>query len=249
MKNIVKKTISIGILSCTCFSSAFAESKLNISIGSDYVWRGNSQTKDSLTTTPANTNHNPAISLGIEHQSDKGFYYGAWTSNIKNQGDDIEIDLYAGYSDKTSDEKYGYDLGLITYIFPGTETNFTEAYANTSLLQDTIQVGVNVIIHADERIVNVPISEASLINDDTIAQAGDTYTHLKTNSTFGPFDFTSLIALNNAHDSYLHSQTAFAYDIPDKSGTITFAYDTISGGSATISGKTISLVWNKSFDF
>ena len=84
----------------------------NISLTSDYVFRGVSQTQNG-----------PAIQGGIDYAHASGFYAGTWASNVdwvslgfKNNSS-MEIDLYGGYKGSLGD--VGYDVGAITYYYPG----------------------------------------------------------------------------------------------------------------------------------
>jgi uncharacterized protein (TIGR02001 family) len=95
----------------------------NITLTSDYVFRGVSQTQGG-----------PAIQGGFDYAHASGFYVGTWASNVawvKEGGfkDDssMEIDLYGGY--KGSMGPIGYDLGAITYYYPG-DKNTVNDYAN-----------------------------------------------------------------------------------------------------------------------
>ncbi len=248
MNKALKNLIYFSILGCTFSSVLHAGTNLNIGITSDYVWRGNSQTKANLTETPDQVKHSPAISLGLEHEADNGFYIGAWTSSIRNPGDDIEIDIYGGYSDKTPNDKIGYDIGLITYQFPGIATDFTEVYANASFLNDMIEIGVASTIDADKRVVTT-VFDPSLISDDTRSKEGDTYSHIKISSEIKAFSLSTTIGSTNAQDDYINTKTALGYNIPDNNGTLTLAYDVITGGNSTINGTILSLSWDKSFAF
>lgn len=84
----------------------------NFALASDYVFRGVSQTQNG-----------PAIQGGADYAHSSGFYVGAWASNVdwvslgyKNNSS-MEIDLYGGYKGSVGD--VGYDVGAITYYYPG----------------------------------------------------------------------------------------------------------------------------------
>jgi uncharacterized protein (TIGR02001 family) len=101
----------------------------NVSLYSNYVFRGISQTSGD-----------PAIQGGFDYAHKSGVYLGTWASNVSwlkdFQGYDsgsMEIDLYGGYRGSVGD--ISYDLGLITYYYPGkkgsvTTANTTELYAS-----------------------------------------------------------------------------------------------------------------------
>jgi uncharacterized protein (TIGR02001 family) len=104
-------------------ATAQAEFSANIGVTSNYLWRGVSQTADG-----------PAISGGIDYAHDSGFYAGTWASNIEGDtGTAYELDLYGGYAGEYND--FGYDVGLIYYAYPDSDTedwDFYEIYAGGS---------------------------------------------------------------------------------------------------------------------
>ncbi len=81
----------------------------NVSLTTDYVWRGYSQTDED-----------PAISGGFDFESESGFSVGVWGSNVGFAPDaDFEFDIYAGYGGET-DAGLGWSVGFIRYMYPGT---------------------------------------------------------------------------------------------------------------------------------
>jgi uncharacterized protein (TIGR02001 family) len=97
----------------------------NVSLVSDYRYRGISQTKKQ-----------PAIQGGADYAFANGFYVGTWASYIKWITDaggsgNAEIDLYGGYKG-TFSEGFGYDVGVLQYWYPGnhlsTNADTTEIY-------------------------------------------------------------------------------------------------------------------------
>jgi len=82
----------------------------NLTIGSDYRFRGFSQ-----------TDYQPTIQGGVDFAHKSGFYLGNWNSNVSSalyNGSPIEMDFYGGW--KTSFEGFGLDVGVIYYYYPGT---------------------------------------------------------------------------------------------------------------------------------
>ena len=77
----------------------------NAAAGSDYVFRGVSQTQKD-----------PAISGGVDVTAGS-FYAGAWASNVDfGDGDtDAEIDVYGGFRPEVSG--FNLDLGVIGYLY------------------------------------------------------------------------------------------------------------------------------------
>ena len=84
-----------------------------VAVVSDYRFRGVSLSDKDFAVQPY---------LTVSHES--GFYVGAWGSNIAdNAGDDLEIDLYAGFA---GGEAVNYDLGVTYYMYPGV-SSFNDA--------------------------------------------------------------------------------------------------------------------------
>ena len=82
----------------------------NLTIGSDYRFRGFSQ-----------TDYQPTIQGGVDFAHKSGFYLGNWNSNISSKlynGAPIEMDFYGGYKHAFGD--FGLDVGVIYYYYPGT---------------------------------------------------------------------------------------------------------------------------------
>ncbi|MDH5228529.1 MAG: TorF family putative porin [Gammaproteobacteria bacterium] len=102
-------------------SLASAELAGNVGATSDYLWRGTTQ-----------TNHQAAISGGVDYSHSIGIYAGTWVSNVSFAGPDTEIDLYAGFATEVAG--LGIDVGYLQYAYPseGAATNFAEAYINLS---------------------------------------------------------------------------------------------------------------------
>ena len=87
----------------------------SLSLVSSYRYRGIDQ-----------SNGNPALQGGVDLSTARGYYAGAWGSNVNWLADagggeisnSLEIDLYGGYRRQLGD--FGYDAGLLAYYYPGT---------------------------------------------------------------------------------------------------------------------------------
>lgn len=101
-----------------------------IAVVSDYRFRGVSLSDKDFAVQPTIT---------ISHES--GFYVGAWGSNLaENAGDDIEIDLYAGFS---GGEELTYDIGATYYVYPGVSSfNYVEVTGKLGTTIGPATVGV-----------------------------------------------------------------------------------------------------------
>lgn len=105
-------------------SASAAEFSGNVSIGTDYVYRGFTQTGEA-----------PTIQGGFDVAADSGLYAGIWASNINFDGS-IEVDYYFGYGGEIN-EDVAYDVGYIYYFYPDQpagqpDSNFQEIYASLS---------------------------------------------------------------------------------------------------------------------
>lgn len=101
-----------------------AEISANVSLSTDYRFRGISQNDQNI-----------AISGGFDYTNDNGFYAGIWASSVDFQiqtEDDAstEVDLVAGFSSQIANSEWSYDIGFIHYNYPNASSslnyNFTE---------------------------------------------------------------------------------------------------------------------------
>lgn len=123
-----KKIFTTGLISAIALSSfnAFADDAIsaNVTLATDYVWRGISQTDEE-----------PTIQGGFDWASNNGqFYIGTWGSNVDFGGaENMELDVYAGWTREFS-SGLGIDLGFIQYLYFDDPDNvdFNEFYAGLS---------------------------------------------------------------------------------------------------------------------
>jgi len=85
----------------------------NVTLASEYLYRGIAQ-----------TGNKPAIQGGFDYAHSSGLYAGVWGSNITWLDDggasaSLEIDVYGGYKGAITDD-FGYDIGVLTYNYPGS---------------------------------------------------------------------------------------------------------------------------------
>lgn len=100
----------------------------NAGVVTDYLFRGISQTHGK-----------PAIQGGVDYAHSSGLYAGVWGSTIKWVDDaqdrsvPVEIDVYGGYKNTFAGGDWNYDIGYITYNYPGTKSTpaNVSAKANT----------------------------------------------------------------------------------------------------------------------
>ena len=118
---LIASTLLLG----ASFTSVYADEPVsaNISLATDYVWRGVSQTSE-----------NPAISGGFDWTPSENFYVGTWASNVDFGGvENIEVDLYGGWATELSNG-VGLDFGFIQYLYfdDAADVDFNELYAAVS---------------------------------------------------------------------------------------------------------------------
>jgi uncharacterized protein (TIGR02001 family) len=88
----------------------------NVSLVSEYDYRGIEQTYGK-----------PAIQGGFDYTHASGFYLGTWGSSISWISDGgttgtsapTEIDVYGGYKNTFAGGDWNYDVGVLTYNYPG----------------------------------------------------------------------------------------------------------------------------------
>lgn len=101
------------------------EFSANVALTSDYLFRGISQTEG-----------NPALQGGFDYAYGGdvlpvGFYAGVWASNIDfNDGADasLEIDYYGGLTGNLFNTGVGWDIGVVYYDYPSSESSADYAY-------------------------------------------------------------------------------------------------------------------------
>ncbi len=96
----------------------------NLGLTSNYLFRGISQ-----------THGRPAVQGGIDYAHASGFYVGAWASSITWVKDflgkgRIEVDVYGGYKNSFAGGDWNYDVGYITYNYPGKGGEILTVLAN-----------------------------------------------------------------------------------------------------------------------
>ncbi len=121
MKNTVRA--SLLMLALSPAASAIAADAAsphtftgNVSLASEYLYRGIAQ-----------TNGKPALQGGFDYTHSSGAYVGAWGSTISWLSDaaagvsaPLELDLYGGYKNTFAGGDFNYDVGVLTYNYPGS---------------------------------------------------------------------------------------------------------------------------------
>ena len=94
------------------------EAEANVTMASDYSFRGVSQT--SL---------DPAIQGGFDIALDNGFAIGTWASNVNfNSQTSMELDLYASWTSDTIGDLFTVSASIIRFEYPseGDELDYME---------------------------------------------------------------------------------------------------------------------------
>lgn len=119
----------------------------NVSIGSDYAFRGISQTLEEA-----------AVQGGLDLAGPSGVYLGVWGSSV-NFGEDLaagpraqmELDFYGGIAPTVSG--FDLDLGAVYFAYPGAASgrsyDFYELYAGLGRAFGALGAGVDVAYSPD----------------------------------------------------------------------------------------------------
>jgi len=131
MKNRLAAVIGGALLAGGVVSAQAAEVSANVTLASDYSFRGVSQ-----------TDRDPAIQGGFDVEFDSGFYIGTWASNVSFDNTSMELDLYAGYGGEIN-EDVSYDFVYIRYQYPAdsSELAYNEVHGSISWRDFTFGVG------------------------------------------------------------------------------------------------------------
>jgi len=122
---MIKKISLASVLLVLLAPISFADDAIsaNVTLATDYVWRGVSQTDE-----------NPAIQGGLDYSADNGFYIGTWGSNVDfGSVENLELDIYAGWATEF-ESGLGLDIGFIQYLYfdDAGDVDFNEIYAGLS---------------------------------------------------------------------------------------------------------------------
>lgn len=130
-KHVRKALLCAGLL---LGGAAHAEVSGSITLTSDYLFRGITQTDEK-----------PALQGGVEWAHESGFYAGTWGSSISWLADSdpevssqLELDGYLGVRGDFGDSGLGWDVGAVHYWYPGRypagfdKADTTELYAGLS---------------------------------------------------------------------------------------------------------------------
>jgi len=222
--------ITMGMLFVT---TSYAESPLtsNVGFASNYIWRGQTQTKD-----------NSAMSGGIDYAHASGAYVGTWVSSLDGNSQ-YEQDYYAGYGGQAGPVKY--DVSYIQYSYPVGKTvysDFSEIIIKAGYGPVTLTIAPTIAKESD------PASTGPKYEKDmymSISAGFEVKKELMLGLVYGMYDFDEAPGTTASAD-YAHYQVSLS------KGEFVFAYDVVSPDTADSTGVTdaprVSVSWKKSFD-
>lgn len=208
MKKLVHALVLTGLVGVPAFATAAEESphslSANVSLTSNYVFRGISQ-----------TGGDPALQGGLDYTHSSGFYLGTWGSNVGwiedfqgyNSGN-MEIDVYGGFRGNLG-EDVTFDVGAIQYMFPGNkpaatvDADTTEVYGALGWKWFTVKYSYYV---SDEVFGFGNADGSDYIDLSASVPLGET--GLTAGAHWGTFNFK-----NNGAQDYDDWKVSLAYDM------------------------------------
>ncbi len=127
----MKKMLGLAILAGAPVVASAAEVSGNVTLASDYTFRGVSQ-----------TNERGAIQGGFDVDFGNGFSVGTWSSNVDFGSENTqELDIYGGYSFAVND-MVSVDLSYVHLMYPGleVEANYDEFAVGVSVSDFSVSV-------------------------------------------------------------------------------------------------------------
>lgn len=107
MKKVLPLAVSAALLAGAA-AAAQAEISANVTLTTDYLFRGISQTGEK-----------GAIQGGFDYSHESGAYAGVWASSVNFDTEtSTEMDYYIGYAGET-EGGFGYDIGYIYFDYEG----------------------------------------------------------------------------------------------------------------------------------
>ncbi|MAK45206.1 MULTISPECIES: TorF family putative porin [Spongiibacter] len=201
--NTWKKMLGVAVVTAAPFAASAAEISGNVTMATDYVFRGYSQTSEK-----------GAIQGGFDVDFGNGFYVGTWASNV-DFGSEVttEMDFYGGYAFDVA-EGVGLDLGVVHFMYPGDEAalNYQEYIASVSVSDFSFGLVYSPDYFGDGN------GDATVINLDysmSVAENVSLDFHVGQTTT----DEDGLV---DDDDSYIDYMIGANYDVADV--TLTLAY-------------------------
>ena len=211
MKKQLTSVALAAALSMAAFSSAQAEG-LSFNIGAVSLYKSNGIDQD----TRESKAFRPAIQGGVDYDFGNGFYVGNWNSTGKFDEANLEIDLYAGYSNELANG-LSYDVGFARYLYPssGGGWNGNELYGSFSYGIFTVKY-VRGVSGSIDKFSRLGLSIEQPLSDKLTLKAGVG----KRNSinAGGGSDFSLGVAYDMGGDLSLSAALSGAQKAEDKAG-------------------------------
>jgi uncharacterized protein (TIGR02001 family) len=236
MRNSILKlaSMSVAISAIALSTPAFAQDDAaeeaagpitltgGAAVVSDYRFRGVSLSDKDFALQPY---------LTVKHES--GLYVGAWGSNLaENAGDDVEVDLYAGFS---GGEDLTYDIGATYYVYPGVSSvNYVEVTGKLGSTVGPATLGVQLsyvpsqdntgdddnIYFGTNATIALPNSPISIVGSMGIEDGAFTAGDEKVDWSFG---VTAAVAGFTLGASYVDTNRSAIFVPKDSSGSVIFS--------------------------
>ncbi len=221
----------------------------NVGVTSDYLFRGVSQTHGK-----------PAIQAGIDYAHSSGFYIGAWASSISWVKDwtgsgSVEIDVYGGFKNSFAGD-WNYDLGYITYNYPGKGSSIPGVFANPNTQEVYSSIGYKWLTLKYSHATSSHFIGWLGGNPATGKTRGSGYLELNANYDLGDGwtlighvghqRVKNFVAIPNLIESASYTDWKLGVSKDIGFGTVTAAYsDTNTSGTCSSTGGTNAYCWGK----
>ena len=222
-------------------TAAYADLAFNVGAVTDYRYRSISQSRLK-----------PAIQGGVDFSAG-GFYLGAWASSIKwikdAGGDaDVEIDLYGGYKGDIVKDSLSYDVGVLTYQYPGhklgTSPVTTEIYGALTFGPATVKYShslTNLFGFSDSKNSGYLEVNASFdVGGGVMLAPHIGYQKVSHNSSYSYTDFS--LGVSKDFNGLVPSLTVYYTDTKKIAGT--YAYISPSGKNLGRTGVVLGVKYN-----
>ena len=124
-----KLSLTAALLAGTMLTTPVVAAEISGNVGAttDYIWRGNTQ-----------SNGDASLSGGIDVDFGNGFAVGTWVGSLGESDTDdanYEVDLYGSYSFEGPFSGLSYEIGYISYQYPGvagSADDFSEIFISAA---------------------------------------------------------------------------------------------------------------------
>jgi len=222
LSTVLAASALLATSSAMAWESGDHSTSASVALGTDYVWRGYSQTQEEL-----------AISGSFDYGHASGFYAGLWGSNVDFalNGDQahMELDVYAGFGGEFGESGVAYDLGVLRYIYPGTDGgDWNEFYGSLSYSYFSVGVAHSGDVYGSDK-------------NGTYYSAGFDYDiteSIALSAGVGYYDYDDAVYGIAGTDSATDYRIGLSTELAGFGVDVTY-YDTNSDGE-TLYGKNIS---------